>query len=81
MALRTTDGLAICNKDDYDFFFDNYTNNNMKNPYSNKEVEKIVDEWADLILGNDTFWDMYWDMLREAVNEHSRKIAEQCKKV
>ena len=46
-----------------------------------KEVEKIVDEWEDLILGNDTFWDMYWDMLREAVNEHSRKIAEQCKKV
>lgn len=81
MALRTTDGLAICNKDDYDFFFDNYTNNDMKNPYSDKEVEKIVDEWADLILGNNTFWDMYWDMLREAVNEHSRKIAEQCKKV
>ena len=81
MALRTTDGLAICNKDDYDFFFDNYTNNNMKNPYSDKEVEKIVDEWADLILCNDTFWDMYWDILREAVNEHSRKIAEQCKKV
>lgn len=81
MALRTTDGLAICNKDDYDFFFDNYTNNDMKNPYSDKEVEKIVDEWADLILGNDTFWDMYWDMLREAVNGHSRKIAEQCKKV
>ena len=77
MALRTTDGLAICNKDDYDFFFDNYTNNDMKNPYSDKEVEKIVDEWEDLILGNDTFW----DMLREAVNEHSRKIAEQCKKV
>lgn len=81
MALRTTDGLAICNKDDYDFFFDNYTNNDMKNPSSDKEVEKIVDEWGDLILGNDTFWDMYWDMLREAVNEHSRKIAEQCKKV
>lgn len=81
MALRTTDGLDICNKDDYDFFFDNYTNNDMKNPYSDKEVEKIVDEWEDLILGNDTFWDMYWDMLREAVNEHSRKIAEQCKKV
>ena len=81
MALRTTDGLAICNKDDYDFFFDNDTNNDMKNPYSDKEVEKIVDEWEDLILGNDTFWDMYWDMLREAVNEHSRKIAEQCKKV
>ena len=81
MALRTTDGLAICNKDDYDFFFDNYTNNDMKNPYSDKEVEKIVDEWDDLILGNDTFCDMYWDMLREAVNEHSRKIAEQCKKV
>lgn len=81
MALRTADGLAICNKDDYDFFFDNYTNNDMKNPYSDKEVEKIVDEWEDLILGNDTFWDMYWDMLREAVNEHSRKIAEQCKKV
>lgn len=81
MALRTTDGLAICNKDDHDFFFDNYTNNDMKNPYSDKEVEKIVDEWEDLILGNDTFWDMYWDMLREAVNEHSRKIAEQCKKV
>lgn len=73
--------MAICNKDDYDFFFDNYTNNDMKNPYSDKEVEKIVDEWEDLILGNDTFWDMYWDMLREAVNEHSRKIAEQCKKV
>ena len=81
MALRTTDGLAICNKDDYDFFFDNYTNNDMKNPYSDKEVEKIVDEWEDLILGNYTFWDMYWDMLREAVNEHSRKIAEQCQKV
>lgn len=81
MALRTTDGLAICNKDDYDFFFDNYTNNDMKNPYSDKEVEKIVDEWEDLILGNDTFWDMYWNMLREAVNEHSRKIAEQCKTV
>lgn len=81
MALRTTDGLAICNKDDYDFFFDNYTNNDMKNPYSDQEVEKIVDEWEDLILGNDTFWDMYWDMLREAVNEHSRKIAEQCQKV
>ena len=81
MALRTTDGLAICNKDDYDFFFDNCTNNDMKNPYSDKEVEKIADEWEDLILGNDTFWDMYWDMLREAVNEHSRKIAEQCKKV
>ena len=81
MALRTTDGLAICNNDDYDSFFDNYTNNDMKNPYSDKEVEKIVDEWEDLILGNDTFWDMYWDMLREAVNEHSRKIAEQCKKV
>lgn len=81
MALRTTDGLAICNKDDYDFFFDNYTNNDMKNPYSDKEVEKIVDEWEDLILGNDAFWDMYWNMLREAVNEHSRKIAEQCKKV
>ena len=81
MALRTTDGLAICNKDDYDFFFDNYTNNDMKNPYSDKEVEKIVDEWEDLILGNDTFWDMYWNMLREAVNEHSRKIAKQCKQV
>ena len=81
MALRTTDGLAICNKDDYDFFFDNYTNNDMKNPYSDKEVEKIVDEWEDIILGNGTFWDMYWDMLREAVDEHSRKIAEQCKKV
>ena len=81
MALRTTDGLAICNKDDYDFFVDNYTNNDMKKPYSDKEVEKIVDEWEDIILGNDTFWDMYWDMLREAVNEHSRKIAEQCKKV
>lgn len=81
MALRTTDGLTICNKNDYDFFFDNYTNNDMQNPYSDKEVEKIVDEWEDLILGNDTFWDMYWDMLREAVNEHSRKIAEQCKKV
>lgn len=81
MALRTTDGLAICNKDDYDFFFDNYTNNDMKNPYSDKEVEKIVDEWEDLILGNDAFWDMYWNMLREAVNEHSRKIAEQCKQV
>ena len=81
MALRTTDGLAICNKDDCDFFFDNYTNNDMRNPYSDKEVEKIVDEWEDLILGNDAFWDMYWNMLREAVNEHSRKIAEQCKKV
>lgn len=81
MALRTTDGLAICNKDDYDFFFDNYTNNDMTNPYSDKEVEKIVDEWEDLILGNDAFWDMYWNMLREAVNEHSRKIAEQCKQV
>ena len=81
MALRTTDGLAICNKDDYDFFFDNYTNNDMKNPYSDKEVEKIVDEWEDLILGYDTFWDMYWDMLREAGNEQSRKIGEQCKKV
>lgn len=81
MALRTTDGLAICNKDDYDFFFDNYTNNDMKNPYSDKEVEKIVDEWEDLILGNDPFWEMYWDMLRQAVNEHSRQIAEQCKKI
>lgn len=29
MALRTTDGLAICNKDDYEQFFDLRTNNGM----------------------------------------------------
>ena len=81
MALSTKDGLAICNKDDYDLFFDNYTNNEMKNPFSDKEIAKIVDEWENLVLGNDTFWDMYWDMLREVINEHSRKIAEQCKKI
>lgn len=81
MALRTINGLAICNKDDYDFFFDNYTNNEMKNPFSDKEVEQIVDEWDERVLGNDTFWDMYWDMLREVINEHSRKIAEECKNI
>lgn len=81
MALSTKDGLAICNKDDYDLFFDNYTNNEMKNPFSDKEIEEIVEKWEDTVLGNDTFWDMYWDMLREVINEHSRKIAEQCKKI
>lgn len=81
MALSTKDGLAICNKDDYNFFFDNYTNNEMKNPFSDKEIEEIVEKWEDTVLGNDTFWDMYWDMLRGVINEHSRKIAEQCKKI
>lgn len=81
MALSTKDGLAICNKDDYEFFFDNYTNNGIKNPFSDKEVEKIVDEWESLIIGNDTFWDMYWDMLKQAIAEHSQKIAEQCKEI
>lgn len=81
MALSTKDGLAICNKDDYDLFFDNYTNNEMKNPFSDKEIEEIVEKWEDTVLGNDTFWDMYWDMLRQVINEHSRKIAEQCKKI
>lgn len=79
MALSTKDGLAICNKDDYDLFFDNYTNNEMKNPFSDKEIEEIVEKWEDTVLGNDTFWDMYWDMLRQVINEHSQKIAEQCK--
>lgn len=81
MALSTKDGLAICNKDDYDLFFDNYTNNEMKNPFSDKEIEEIVEKWEDTVLGNDTFWDMYWDMLRQVINEHSRKIAEQCKNI
>lgn len=81
MALSTKDGLAICNKDDYDLFFDNYTNNEMKNPFSDKEIEEIVEKWEDTVLGNDTFWDMYWDMLRQAIAEHSRKIAEQCKNI
>lgn len=81
MALSTKDGLAICNKDDYDLFFDNYTNNEMKNPFSDKEIEEIVEKWEDTVLGNDTFWDMYWDMLRQVINEHSQKIAEQCKEI
>lgn len=81
MALSTKDGLAICNKDDYDLFFDNYTNNEMKNPFSDKEIEEIVEKWEDTVLGNDTFWDMYWDMLRQVIAEHSRKIAEQCKEI
>ena len=81
MALSTKDGLAICNKDDYDLFFDNYTNNEMKNPFSDKEIEEIVEKWEDTVLGNDTFWDMYWDMLRQAIAEHSQKIAEQCKEI
>lgn len=81
MALSTKDGLAICNKDDYDLFFDNYTNNEMKNPFSDKEIEEIVEKWEDTVLGNDTFWDMYWDMLRQVIAEHSRKIAKQCKEI
>lgn len=81
MALSTKDGLAICNKDDYDLFFDNYTNNEMKNPFSDKEIEEIVEKWEDTVLGNDTFWDMYWDMLRQVIAEHSQKIAEQCKEI
>lgn len=81
MALSTKDGLAICNKDDYDLFFENYTNNEMKNPFSDKEIEEIVEKWEDTVLGNDTFWDMYWDMLKQAIAEHSQKIAEQCKEI
>lgn len=81
MALRTTDGLAICNKDDYQQFFDLRTNNGMKNPFSDEKINKIIEDWEDLVLANDDLWVIYWDMLRQAIQDNSDEISAQCAKV
>lgn len=78
MALRTTDGLAICNKDDYQQFFDLRTNNGMKNPFSDDKINKIIEDWEDLVLANDDLWAIYWDMLRQAIQNNSDEISAQC---
>lgn len=81
MALRTTDGLAICNKDDYEQFFDLRTNNGMKNPFSDEKIDKIIEDWEDLVLANDRLWTIYWDMLRQAIQENSEEINAQCETI
>lgn len=81
MALRTTDGLAICNKDDYEQFFDLRTNNGMKNPFSDEKIDKIIEDWEDLVLANDRLWAIYWDMLRQAIQENSEEINAQCETI
>lgn len=78
MALRTTDGLAICNRDDYEQFFDLRTNNRMKNPFSDEKIDKIIEDWEDLVLANDDLWAIYWDMLRQAIQDNSEEINAQC---
>ena len=81
MALRTTDGFAICNKDDYQQFFDLRTNNGMKNPFSDEKINKIIEDWEVLVLANDDLWAIYWDMLRQAIQDNSDEISAQCAKV
>lgn len=78
MALRTINGLAICNKDDYEQFFNLRTNNGMKNPFSEEKIKKIIEDWYDLVLANDDLWAIYWDMLRQAIQDNSEEINAQC---
>lgn len=81
MALRTADGLAICNKNDYEQFFDLRTNNGMKNPFSDEKINKIIEDWEDLVLANDDLWAIYWNMLRQAIQESSEEINTQCESI
>ena len=43
MALITKNGFEICNKNDYDLFFDNIVNGEVKNNFNDNEIKDIIE--------------------------------------
>lgn len=73
MALITENGFEICNKNDYDLFFDNIVNGEVENNFNDNEIKDIIKEWTELVIENDDMWRIYWNLLKQVIIEHSNK--------
>lgn len=73
MALITKNGFEICNKNDYDLFFDNIVNGEVKNNFNDNEIKDIIERWTELVLENDDMWRIYWNLLKQVINEYPNK--------
>ena len=73
MALITKNGFEICNRNDYDLFFDNIVNGEVKNNFNDNEIKDIIERWTELVLANDDMWRIYWKLLKQVINEYSNK--------
>lgn len=71
MALITNNGFEICNRNDYDLFFDNIVNGEVKNNFNDNEIKDIIEEWTELVIENDDMWRIYWNLLKQVINEYS----------
>ena len=50
MALITKNGFEICNRNDYDLFFDNIVNGEVKNNFNDNEMKDIIEKWTEVVL-------------------------------
>ena len=73
MALITKDGFEICNKNDYNLFFDNIANGGVENNFNDNEIKDIIEEWTNRVIENDDMWRIYWNLLKQVIIEHSDK--------
>ena len=67
MALITENGFEICNKNDYDLFFDNSVNGGVENNFNDNEIKDIIKEWTELVIENDDMWRIYWNLLKQVI--------------